>query len=92
MFSALQRHAARRWLRRYGKEERTPAVRAVFLGDWVSNRIVLDGIYEGRPLDVLRREVFPHLPRPGTALDIGAHIGNHTNYFAALAWTARHTP
>lgn len=58
-------------------------MRAVFLGDHVSRRIILDGIYEGRELEALSREVFPRLDRPATALDIGANIGNHACYFAA---------
>lgn len=82
MISALQRQATRRWLRRYGKGGHVPAVRAVFLGDAISNRIILDGVFAGRELDVLSREVFPHLARPATALDIGANIGNHANHFA----------
>ena len=52
-------------------------MRAVFLGDLVSRHVILDGIYEGRELEVLSREVFPRLGRPATALDIGANIGNH---------------
>ena len=55
----------------------------MFLGDFISRRIILDGIYEGRELEALAREVFPHLDRAGTALDIGANIGNHSCYFAA---------
>jgi glycerol-3-phosphate dehydrogenase (NAD(P)+) len=43
----------------------------VFLGDFISRRIILDGIYEGRELEALSREVFPNLDRPATALDIG---------------------
>ena len=55
----------------------------MFLGDLISRRIILDGIYEGRELEALSREVFPRLDRPATALDIGANIGNHACYFAA---------
>lgn len=82
MLSALQRRATRQWLRRY-ERGRAPIVRAVFLGDLISRRVILDGIYEGRELEVLSREVFPRLDRPATALDIGANIGNHACYFAA---------
>ena len=55
----------------------------MFLGDFISRRVILDGIYEGRELEALSREVFPRLDRPATALDIGANIGNHACYFAA---------
>ena len=54
----------------------------MFLGDLISRRIILDGIYEGRELEALSREVFPRLDRPATALDIGANIGNHACYFS----------
>lgn len=60
----------------------TPTVRAVFLGDLVSRRIIPDGIYEGRELEALAHWVFPRLDQPATALDIGANIGNHTCYLA----------
>lgn len=82
MLSLILRRATREWLRRY-EGRRTPAVRAVFLGDLISRRVILDGIYEGRELEALSREVFPRLDRPATALDIGANIGNHSRYFAA---------
>ena len=85
MLSVLQRRATRKWLRRHEREHAS-TVRAVFLGDWISQRIILDGIYEGRELEVLSREVFPRLAQPATALDIGANIGNHACYFAATAY------
>ena len=52
------------------------------MGDFTSTRIILDGVYERRELEVLSREVLPHLSRASTALDIGANIGNHTVWFA----------
>lgn len=61
---------------------RQPIVRGVFVGDFTSTRIVLVGVYERRELEALSREVFPHLSRASTALDIGANIGNHTVWFA----------
>ena len=81
-WQAILRRAAKEHLRRHERAGRIPTIRAVFLGDFVSNAVVLDGIYEGRELDALAREVFPRLPRDSTALDIGANIGNHTVFFA----------
>ena len=75
---SISRQSAKAHLRRRGSSEHAPTVRAVPLGDLVSRRIVLDKFYEGRELDALAREVFPKLPRDSTALDIGAHMGNHT--------------
>ncbi len=80
IWQAIFRRAAKEHLRE-SKFARFPTVRAVFIGDFVSTRIMLDGIYEGRELDALAREVFQRLPRESTALDIGANIGNHTVYF-----------
>ena len=65
-----------------GSRLRQPIVRGVFVGDFTSTRIILDGVYERPELEVLSREVFPHLSKASTALDIGANIGNHTVWFA----------
>lgn len=79
---AFLRAAAKLHLRRWEAAERHSTVRAVFLGDFVSSKVMLDGIYEGRELDALAREVFPQLPKESTAIDVGANIGNHTVFFA----------
>lgn len=57
------------------------SVSAVFLGDVVSRGIMLDGIFEKRPLELLETEIFPRLPRDSIALDVGANIGNHCRFF-----------
>lgn len=72
------RHASKKHLRQLPD----PTVRAVFLGDYVSEEIILKAIYERRELNALVRNVFSRLPSDSTALDIGANIGNHTACFA----------
>ena len=67
------RKAAKTYIERF--RLRQPIVRGVFVGDFISTRIILDGVYERRELEVLSREVFPHLPRASTALDIGQTSG-----------------
>lgn len=79
----ILRAATKLWLRRYRKKQATPMVRAVLLGDGVSTRVITDGVFAGHELDALRRHVFPHLKGRGTALDIGANIGNHAAAFSA---------
>jgi len=78
----IRRYIIKRYLRGLYKEGVPKTVRAIFIGDYVSNKILLDGIYEGRELNALDQLVFCHLPRDSVALDIGANIGNHTAYFA----------
>ncbi len=60
----------------------THVVDAVFVGDHVSSKIIIDGIYEHRELAFLAKELFPLFPHDSTALDIGANIGNHACFFA----------
>ena len=83
LYSVLLRSAARRWIRLYDEDTQASSVRAVILGDYISGRIILDGVFEGPQLSALARELFPSFSRPATALDIGANIGNHANHFAA---------
>ena len=78
----IRRYIIKRYLTGLYKERVSKTVRAIFIGDYVSNKILLDGIYEGRELNALDQLVFCHLPRDSVALDIGANIGNHTAYFA----------
>lgn len=79
---SLLRAAAKAHLGPREAARRSPTVRAVFTCDTVSSKILLDGIYESRELAALAREVFPACQAGSTALDIGAHIGNHTVFFA----------
>lgn len=74
------RKAAKTYIERF--RLRQPIVRGVFVGDFTSTRIILDGVYERRELEMLGREVFPQLPKASLALDIGANIGNHTVWFS----------
>ncbi len=79
---AILRKATKWHLRMYITGNYNSMVRAVFLGDFVSTCITLDGIYEGRELDTLSRFIFSRLPRNSVALDIGANIGNHSVFFS----------
>jgi|GEM_PF-2329848 len=82
MLDQFMKPLVKLWLRRYKKQNVTPSVRAVFLGDAVSTDIILHGIYERYEIDALARYVFPNLPDGSNCLDIGANIGNHTNSFS----------
>lgn len=57
-------------------------LRAVFLGDYVSTKVVVDGAFEPYLLEMLERQVFPLVPREALCLDIGANIGNRACFFA----------
>jgi FkbM family methyltransferase len=74
--------ATKFFLRRYKKPNDENIMRAVFLGDSVSTRVILDGAFELYELDALNRCVFSQLPQDSTCLDIGANIGNHAVHFA----------
>lgn len=55
---------------------------AIFLDDFIGEKILLDGGFDLEELGCLERDVLPHVA-PGTAcLDIGANIGNHARVFA----------
>ncbi|MCY4288791.1 MAG: FkbM family methyltransferase [Aestuariivita sp.] len=75
----LARFVVKMLLPHLEKGDRT--VRAVFIDDYVSRKILLDGLYEKQELNLLRKEVFCKLPKDSTVIDIGANIGNHSNYF-----------
>lgn len=73
-----------RWILK-GRSNRRPARFAVLPGDHVSNEIIISGLYEERFLAPLFEYWFEPLRAKfasGIALDIGANIGNHTEYFA----------
>lgn len=82
MASSLFRVLVRHWMKRFRRDEASDGVRAVFLGDYVSTEIITKGLYERHQLDVLRKDIFAHLPANSLCLDIGANIGNHACYFA----------
>lgn len=52
----------------------------LYPGQYIDERIYVDGIYEKRFLEFLRRRI----PRGGVMLDVGANIGNHALYLADL--------
>ena len=76
-----QRQLQKRWIRGFRGGTRQPSVRAILLGDFVSEIIVLDDEFEGAQLAALEKGIFCELDE-GTCLDIGAHIGNHSVRFA----------
>lgn len=59
---------------------------ACFVFDHIANEINLTGVYEGTHLSILSdwlQKTYPnHLN--GTAIDIGANIGNHSLFFSSL--------
>lgn len=55
---------------------------AIFLDDFIGEKILLDGGFDLEELGCIERDVLPHVA-PGTvSLDIGANIGNHARVFA----------
>ena len=55
---------------------------AVFVGDHVSNKIVLDGAFALSELNALDQFVLGDVPAGSICLDIGGNIGNHARFFA----------
>ena len=57
---------------------------AIFSFDHIGHKINLDGVYERNELDFLFEWLATHSPDVfnGTAIDIGANIGNHSLYLS----------
>ncbi|PIE14089.1 MAG: hypothetical protein CSA70_02750 [Rhodobacterales bacterium] len=51
---------------------------ALFSGDLVSSKILLDGAFAGYELDAFQHNVTLRLPNESVMLDIGENIGNHS--------------
>lgn len=79
---SILKAATKQFLRRYKVKPHENGMRAVFLGDSVSNRVILDGLFERYFLLALDRQVFSRMPKEAVALDIGANIGNHACFMA----------
>ena len=82
MISKVLQKATKKWLKRYGRKELVPSVRAVFIGDFVSTEVIVNECYDTPTLDFYCNELFPRISNRSTALDIGANIGNHTTVIA----------
>ena len=57
----FQRHLRKQWIRGFRGDKCQPSVRAVLLGDFVSEIIVLDGEFEGAQLAAFESGLFPGL-------------------------------
>ena len=55
---------------------------AIFLDDFIGEKILLDGGFDLEELGCLERDVLPHVTAGTVCLDIGANIGNHARVFA----------
>lgn len=83
MLHALSRLVVKRHLRRAQRRGRLvgPGM-AIFLDDFIGEKILLDGGFDSEELRCLRTVVFPQLGAETVCLDIGANIGNHARVFA----------
>lgn len=83
MFHALSRLIVKRHLRRAQRAGRPvgPGM-AIFLDDFIGEKILLDGGFDLEELRCLERSVFPFVRKGAVCLDIGANIGNHARFFA----------
>ena len=55
---------------------------AIFLDDFIGEKILLDGGFDLEELGCLERDVLPKVTAGTVCLDIGANIGNHARVFA----------
>lgn len=55
---------------------------AIFLDDFIGEKILLDGCFDLEELRCLRKSVLPHVRAGSVCLDIGANIGNHARFFS----------
>jgi len=82
-FKMILRQIAREYMRRQFPEyvKKYPRI-ACYSSDYISLKILLDGLHEARELDFLGSKIFPRLDRRRTCVDVGANIGNHALYFS----------
>ena len=66
----------------YERGDLSSSVRAVFIGDYVSRKVIMNEIYDATSLNFYVNILFPKLAHTAVALDIGANIGNHSCIFA----------
>ncbi len=78
MISYILKKATGEWLKCYERKELVPNVRVIYIGDYVSRKVLVNGCYDPLILDFYRNKLFPQIPHTSLALDIGANIGNHT--------------
>jgi FkbM family methyltransferase len=59
--------------------------KASIIGDWISDRIRAEGIYERDILEFLRARILdPAVAARAVALDVGANIGNHSLFLSDI--------
>lgn len=80
---ALRRQIVKSHLRSMAHQRRPvgPGM-AIFLDDFIGEKILLDGGFDLEELRCLERSVLPHVRKGSVCLDIGANIGNHARFFA----------
>ncbi len=83
MGNALRRWIVKSHLRSMARAGRpVGAGMAIFLDDFIGEKILLDGGFDLEELRCLQTVVFPQVTKGGICLDIGANIGNHARVFA----------
>lgn len=83
MTNALRRWIVKSHLRSMARAGRpVGAGMAIFLDDFIGEKILLDGGFDLEELRCLQAVVFPQVAAGGICLDIGANIGNHARIFA----------
>lgn len=83
MLHAISRHLAKRYLRRVrGLERHLGKNMAIFLDDFIGEKILLDGCFDIEELECIQKNIFPKLRKNSVCLDIGANIGNHARFFS----------
>lgn len=82
------KNAVRRWIVKSHLRQVALAGRpvgagmAIFLDDFIGEKILLDGGFDLEELRCLETSVFPYVRKGAVALDIGANIGNHARFFS----------
>ena len=65
----------------YERGDLSSSVRAVFIGDFISRKVIVNEVNDATTLNFYINILFPKLAHTVVALDIGANIGNHSCIF-----------